>query len=128
MSWGPRGCNVAVLCVLLIAGAVHAASVTNVSVEQTRQLLASRANSPEFVVLDVRTPAEFSTGHVPGAVNVDALASDFENRLRAFDKSKTYLVYCRSGNRSQQAVQLMDRLGFRSIYHMTAGILGWDKQ
>ena len=120
--------GVLMACVLVTAGGAYAASVTNVSVQEARQMLGSRSKDPTFTVLDVRTPAEFSAGHLPGAVNVDALASDFEHRLRSLDKNTSYLVYCRSGNRSQAAVRAMERLGFRSIFHMTAGMLGWDTQ
>jgi rhodanese-related sulfurtransferase len=115
---------VGLLCTSVIA---LGASATPVSVEQARQLLSGHANDPSFVVLDVRTPAEFSSGHLPGAVNLDALAKGFESRLSGLDPGKGYLVYCRTGNRSQKAVAAMERMGFRSIYHMQDGILGWGK-
>jgi rhodanese-related sulfurtransferase len=62
-------------------------------------------------VIDVRTPAEYAAGHVPGAVNMDVQAADFGARIGALDKAGTYLVYCRSGNRSAAAAERMTAAG-----------------
>jgi len=115
--------------VLVIAAAVApvgaGSRVTDITVEQAHELIQKQSGKADFVILDVRTPAEFREGHIEGAVILDLSAADFEKRLSALDRGKTYLVYCRSGNRSSRAVQAMERLGFRSIYHMNQGILGW---
>jgi len=99
-----------------------------VTVDQARELIQQRAGTAEFVILDVRTPEEFAEGHVSGAVNLNLMAPDFERRLGVLDRGKTYLVYCRTGNRSAKAIQAMGRLGFRSAYHMFEGIVGWQKK
>jgi rhodanese-related sulfurtransferase len=104
------------------------AAITDVTVEQARHLIQERSGKADFVVLDVRTPGEFAGGRLPGAVNLDVQASDFEPRLGALDRGKTYLVYCRTGNRSAKAIQVMQRLGFRLVYHMSEGIVGWEKK
>lgn len=121
------------MAMLLLTAGLTAAlaagpSVTDVTVEQARQLLQERGGKADFVILDVRTPEEFAGGRLPGAVNVDIQAPDFQSRLGALDRGKTYLVYCRTGNRSARAIQVMQRLGFRSVYHMTEGILRWEKK
>ena len=95
--------------------------------EQARKLIQKDAGKAEFVILDVRTSQEFAQGHLLGAVNVNLLAPDFESRMAAFSRGKSYLVYCRTGSRSAKAVQIMQRLGFTSIYHMSQGILGWTQ-
>jgi phage shock protein E len=100
----------------------------DVTVAQARQLIQDRGGKADFVVLDVRTPEEFANGRLPGAVNVDIQAPDFQSRLAALDRGNTYLVYCRTGNRSARAIQVMQRLGFQSLYHMTEGILRWEKK
>jgi rhodanese-related sulfurtransferase len=102
--------------------------ITEVTVEQAQKLMQQRARQKDFVVLDVRTPGEFSEGHLAGAVNVDLLAPDFAARLSAMDRGKSYLVYCRTGNRSTKAVHAMEQLGFRTVYHMRDGIVGWEKK
>jgi len=118
--------------VLVIAAAVApvgaGSRVTDITVEQAHELIQKQSGKADFVILDVRTPAEFREGHIEGAVILDLSAADFEKRLSALDRGKTYLVYCRSGNRSLRAVQVMERLGFRSVYHMNQGILGWQQK
>lgn len=68
---------------------------------------ADLADSPGVVVLDVRTPEEFASGHIPDAVNIDVSASDFASRVGALDADTSYAVYCRTGNRSATAMQIM---------------------
>jgi rhodanese-related sulfurtransferase len=101
--------------------------IMDVTVEQAQKLMQQRAGQKGFVVLDVRTPGEFREGHLAGAVNADFLASDYAVRLSAMDRGKSYLVYCRTGNRSTKAVHAMEQLGFRTVYHMRDGIVGWEK-
>jgi rhodanese-related sulfurtransferase len=78
--------------------------------------------------LDVRTPGEFAEGHIKGAVNLDVQSPTFEKGLRKLDRKRSYLVYCRTGNRSRRATLAMEELGFRSIFHMTEGIVKWKQQ
>lgn len=105
-----------------------AAQATDVSVEQARKLIRERDGKAGFVVLDVRTPAEFAGGHLPGAVNLDIQARDFLTRLEGLDRGKSYLVYCRSGNRSAKAVQAMEQMEFPRVHHMREGMIGWEKK
>jgi phage shock protein E len=64
------------------------------------------------LILDVRTPGEIAEGHLEGALFVDFMADDFRDKVAELDKSADYLVHCRSGNRSGQAVVIMAELGF----------------
>jgi rhodanese-related sulfurtransferase len=117
-----------VLTLAAAAPLVAGSGFTDVTVDQGRKLMQRRAGQADFIILDVRTPEEFAEGHLLGAVNMNVMAADFAARLGALDREKTYLVYCRSGNRSTKAVQTMERLGFRSVSHMVEGILGWQKK
>ena len=82
---------------------------------------------PEAVVLDVRTEDEFESGHIPNALNIDLrMGSGFIDEVNALDKNKSYYVYCRSGARSAQAVQVMRDLGFSETYNLIGGILEWE--
>ena len=68
---------------------------------------------PKAPILDVRTPGEFASGHVKGAVNVNVMAPDFQARIAKMNlpaEGPVYL-YCRSGNRSGQAAQILQRMG-----------------
>lgn len=81
---------------------------------------------PERVVIDVRTPEEFTQGHLEGAVLVDYNAPDFEERIAEFDRDASYLIYCRSGNRSAGARQVMEELGFTDVVDVAGGITAWN--
>ncbi len=66
-------------------------------------------------VIDVRTPAEFAEGHLEGAVNIDWQDTGFADAVSALDKDGTYVIYCRSGNRSAQAIDAMTSMGFTDL-------------
>jgi len=79
----------------------------------------------DVVVLDVRTPAEFNSGHIPNAINIDIYSDYFRADISALDKSKSYAVYCRSGKRSVDASSEMDLTGFENTFNLTGGIIEW---
>jgi len=76
-------------------------------------------------LIDVRTPDEFSEGHLKNALNIDINGDDFEKQLQTLDKNAPVYVYCRSGGRSTKAVEQMKQMGFREIYELEGGILSW---
>ncbi len=67
-------------------------------------------------VIDVRTPQEFAQGHLDGAALIDIYDPGFRDDVAGLDRDASYLVYCRSGSRSSQAVALMQDLGFAEVY------------
>jgi len=79
------------------------------------------------VILDVRTEDEFMAGFIPGAVNIDIhQGQGFLDEIEKLDKSKNYLVYCRSGARSASACALMHQRGIENAYNLMGGIIEWD--
>jgi rhodanese-related sulfurtransferase len=78
------------------------------------------------VILDVRTAEEFSTGHIPGALNIDLEKPGFEDSVRNLDPGKTYLLYCRSGRRSGIAGTKMRSMDFPRVYNLEGGIEKWN--
>lgn len=81
----------------------------------------------EAIVLDVRTEEEFESGYIPNAINIDIrLGAGFIDELNKLDKTAPYYVYCRSGARSAQAVQIMQDMGFTFSYNLLGGILAWE--
>ena len=78
-----------------------------------------------LVILDIRTPEEFTAGHIEGAINVDYYAADFEQQLGELDLDVPYVMYCNSGNRSSNALPLMDSIGFSEVYELDGGIQAW---
>ncbi|MBB6610537.1 rhodanese-like domain-containing protein [Pontibacter sp. Tf4] len=90
----------------------------NLNATEVKQLIES---SQEVVVLDVRTPYEFQEGHLEGAVNIDYTSPDFEKEIAKLDTAATYLLYCKSGNRSSKATTVMKNNNFNNIYNATVG-------
>jgi len=84
--------------------------------------------APNSVVLDVRTPQEFAQGHVPGAVNMDISDPTFRKKIAELDKSKTYLVHCAAGIRSNRACNMMSSLGLAGLYDYKGGFKDWKAQ
>ena len=73
------------------------------------------------VLLDVRTPGEFSSGSIKGALNIDIMSSNFAQKVEKLDKDATYFIFCRSGNRSGQACKMMHKMGF-DVRNLAGGI------
>jgi len=93
------------------------------SVDNIAEIVA--APPPDLVILDIRTPEEFAAGHIAGAINIDYYASDFEALLGDLDLDVPYVMYCNSGNRSSNALALMDSIGFAEVYELDGGIQAW---
>lgn len=86
---------------------------------------AAALKRPGTVVLDVRTPEEFASGHLPDAVNIDINSAEFASQVSALDPATSYALYCRSGNRSGVAMEAMQDMGFSDLYHLGGGIGAW---
>jgi rhodanese-related sulfurtransferase len=99
------------------------AAIQNIGVPQFEKLRANKTN----VVLDVRTAKEYEAGHMPGAINIDVNAADFEQKVRKLDANKTYLVHCAAGVRSAKACQKLDKLNFGHLYNLEGGFKAWEK-
>jgi phage shock protein E len=98
-------------------------AVKKINLDEFEKMRAEKEN----VVLDVRTPKEFDAGHVPGAVNIDWHARDFNERVSKLDKSKTYLVHCQAGVRSAAASKRMAELKFEHLFDFTGGWSAYSK-
>lgn len=98
----------------------------DVSSKDADQLMQTHAGNPDFLILDVRTSEEYMAGYIEGALLLDYYAADFAEKLTQLDRSKTYLVYCRSGNRSGRTLQMMKDAGFRKVYNLQGGIISWQ--
>ena len=103
----------------------EAANVTNVTPDEAAALIEDHAGDAKFVIVDVRNPEEFDTGHLQDAVNVCYLCPDFGESIGALDKSATYLVYCGTEHRSPLAAAAMTDAGFTSVYNLTGGLGNW---
>lgn len=79
-----------------------------------------------LTVIDVRTPEEFEAGHLADAVLIDIYRDDFTQQLDALDRNAPYMIYCRSGNRSEQARMIMTDLGFTDVTDVAGGFDAWQ--
>lgn len=106
------------------AESADAPGVRVVSVDEGAAIV----NDPpdDLVVLDVRTPDEFAEAHIEGAVLIDFYEADFADQIAALDRDVPYVLYCRSGNRSSGAREMMNDLGFADVADIDGGILSWS--
>lgn len=80
-----------------------------------------------YVVIDVRTPAEIESGYISGTdIFLDYNSKNFENEIDKLDPSKNYILYCRSGNRSGKACEIMSKKGFTNLFNLSGGINKWN--
>ena len=83
---------------------------------------------PDVQLVDVRTPEEYSEGHLENAVNIDVTADDFDAKVATLDKDKPVMVYCKSGGRSAKASARLKELGFKNITDLEGGITNWNSE
>lgn len=84
-------------------------------------------NKGAVMVIDVRTPEEMIEGNLPGAKNVDYKSDNFKNEIAKLDKSRTYLLYCKTGIRSAKAGSFMKAAGFTHLYSLDGGFEAWQE-
>lgn len=107
----------------IVAGAYLGFKPAGAGVKNVDSAGVTAAQAKGAQVIDVRSQGEYDLGHIPGAVNVpvDTLQTAAAN----WDRSATYVVYCATGARSAQAVEIMKSMGFKSIDHFAQGIQAW---
>jgi len=81
----------------------------------------------DYITIDVRTPSEHTIEHIPDSILIDIYSPYFKNEIEKLDKSRKYLIYCRSGNRSLHAAKYMLSVGFKTALNLAGGIIKWKK-
>ncbi|MFY9151171.1 MAG: thioredoxin domain-containing protein [Prolixibacteraceae bacterium] len=113
-----------VLAVLFLNG-TKAQVVQNVDAVKFNQLISSE----DAILLDVRTPQEYSRGHIKGSTLIDISDPGFTSKVAMLQKDKTILIYCLSGSRSYAAANYMSQNGFKKIYNLQQpGLMAWNRQ
>ena len=102
--------------------------IKDISAFEANDLVNENLDNPDFAILDLRTAVEFKRGHIKNAINLDYYLDTFEAELQKIDKFKTYLVYCKTGNRSDLAMDLFRKFEFSDIYHLSDGIVEWKDE
>ena len=101
-------------------------TITALSPTEAADLIEKHKGDANFVILDIRTPGEYQSGHLKDATMIDYYSNAFVNDIGRLDREKTYLVYCRSGNRSARSLDLFKKLQFQRVYHLATGIISWN--
>ena len=109
--------------IILLAGCSSTGSATTVNLNVSE--FSQKITEPGVIVLDVRTPEEFASGHIEGALNIDFNSGNFANEITRLNPSETYAVYCRSGSRSGQATSIMHKAGFHDVSNLNGGVIDW---
>jgi len=99
-------------------------STKDISVAEATKLIESNAN---LILLDVRTPEEWSQGSIEGATKINFFDSDFSDKLTQLDNSSPVLVYCKSGGRSAKATLILEKAGFNEVYNLLGGYNAYSK-
>ena len=103
---------------------IHLPSTTisfgDVTVEEAKSLVESNVS---LIIVDVRTREEYDSGHIEGAILIPV--SELEGRINELSKEEELLIYCRTGNRSSNSVNILKANGYTKIFHMDDGIIAW---
>jgi len=107
---------------ILTTGCGAGADYQQVSTAEAVEMM---AETTDYIILDVRTPAEYESGHIPGAINVANETIGSKDIEELPDKDQVIFVYCRSGNRSKEASAKLTKLGYTNIVEF-GGINNWE--
>ncbi len=121
---------ITVLFALLLAscGGTATQQIGTATPQQAYETIQANQGDPNFELIDVRTPEEYQSGKIAGAVDIDFYAADFQQQLSRLDRGKQYLIYCHTGNRSGQTLTIMKDLGFENVEDIGGGIAAWARQ
>lgn len=103
-------------------------AVPTISPLEAYDLIQKNWGNASFILLDVRTPDEFNSGHIANAINLDYYSPDFKSLVGKLDRSNQYLVYCRTGIRGAFATRIMLDLGFKEALNLSGGITRWVRE
>lgn len=87
-----------------------------------QEMMEGLKNDKNAIIIDVRSKGEFSSGHIPKALNIDIMSFEFGNKIKQLSPDKTYYIYCRSGNRSASACKSMGKAGLKNLFNLRGGL------
>jgi len=115
---------ITLLAAVLVSASVLAGEFPNVGVKEVQKL----SNSGKAVIIDVNGSESYVKGHVPGALNYDSIKDKLASVLPE-DKNTPIVAYCGGPkcNAYQEAAKAAEKLGYKNVKHMSAGISGWKE-
>ncbi|MDI6644877.1 MAG: rhodanese-like domain-containing protein [Methanobacteriaceae archaeon] len=99
----------------------------DLSPQEAFNIIEENENNSNFIIIDVRTYDEFKEEHINGAVQLDYYSVTFKEELDQLNKNNIYLIYCRTGVRSRNTLDLMNSLGFNNCFNLLGGITRWKE-
>ena len=105
----------------LYSNEIDKSTVELVGIEFSKELI-----KKQIKIIDVRTPKEFNQGHIENAININFKSSNFIKSISKLNKDTSFLIYCKSGNRSGKAAKIFDSIGFYKIYDLKGGYINWN--
>jgi len=106
----------------------EAQNLSDITVSEAYMMIQNNAENKDFIILDIRTVEEYESGHIENAFMIDYYSYTFNDELNSLDKNKTYLIYCRTGRRTGLTLDIMEELGFNTVYNMLGGITQWQEE
>jgi len=86
-----------------------------------------RLATENSVIIDVRTPGEYESGHIKNAININVSDSNFQEKIAQLNKNEKVYVYCKIGSRSNKAANILVKNGFKQVYDLNGGIISWQR-
>jgi len=114
------------MILLLLSCNTGANQVEMVSPEQVYEAVYG-VEDTDVQLIDVRTEAEYKVSHLKDAQNICVSSKDFEEKVAVLDKSKPVYVYCKGGQESAQAAEILKEMGFTKVYDLQGGIINWEE-
>lgn len=116
-----------ILSVILLS-ILYSCQKNTVVTPVTYEELTTVIHENNYLLIDVRTPEEFEENAIPGAILIPIENENFIERIETFDKNQPIYLYCRTGNRSSRAADLLVQLGFTQVYNYTGGMEEWQEK
>ena len=116
------------LFIVLLAIACRAVAAGPAAIEPKALVERIAWADSSLVVLDVRTPAEYAEGHVPGAINIPHTELGARIAELAGAREKDIVVYCKSGVRAEEALGVLGKAGFKRLYHLKGDYTRWSEE
>ena len=98
-------------------------NIYNVSASDFNKVI----NLKNINIIDIRTPQEYNSGHMKESINIDWYKRNFKEKIQRFAKDKPIAIYCRSGNRTSKATNVLHAMGFKEVINLTNGINDWNR-
>ncbi len=111
------GTFIFILCSTFAYSQIQSKPITEISEKELKNV----------ILVDVRTPEEFNTGHLPSAININWYDADFAEQFSKVDKNKTIYFYCKVGGRSIKAADRLHSLGYKHVVNLEGGYDTWSK-